>query len=222
VVTRVLKRAWEIVHDTPDRALHPFRRQRATQELRGQVPKTVVFICQGNICRSPFAAGYFQRLAGTALKQRIATSSVGFISPGRGAPPAALAAASRRGVDLSRHRSRLVSAKVLRTAELLVVMSPEQARAIRRLAKRPVQVLVLGDLDPELIPSRTIVDPWGASDDVFDASYDRIERCVGALVRLMTEDSGGSAPETEPTSRASSADSAGRAARGTSRQGLPR
>jgi protein-tyrosine-phosphatase len=211
-----------MVQDTPDRALHPLRRQRAAHELRGHVPKTVVFICQGNICRSPFAAAYFQRLAGTTLKQRIATSSAGFIGPGRGAPPAALAAASKRDVDLSSHQSRLVTAKVLRTADLVVVMSAEQARAIRRLAKRQVHVLVLGDLDPQLPPSRTVVDPWGASDDVFDASYDRIERCVGALVRLMSDDSGGSTPEAEkPTTRASSAESADRAARDTSRQELP-
>jgi protein-tyrosine phosphatase len=222
VVKRVLKRAFEIVEHAPDRALHPLRRQRAAQELRGHVPKNVVFVCHGNICRSPFAAAYFQRLAASTLKHRIATSSVGFIGPGRGAPPAALAAASRRDLDLSRHRSRLVSAKVLRAADLVVVMSAEQARTIRRLSKRRVHVLVLGDLDPESISSRTVIDPWGGSDAVFDASYDRIERCVRELVRLVGEGSGPLHPEPEPITRASNAGSGGRAARGTSRRGLPR
>jgi len=222
VVKRALKFAWHAMQDAPDRALHPFRRQRASRELRGKLPKSVVFVCHGNICRSPFAAACFQRLASASLKRRIATSSVGFIGPGRGAPPAALSAAERRGLDLSKHRSRLVTPKVLRAADLIVVMSPEQARMLRRAAKHEVRIVVLGDLDPQAISARTVIDPWGGSDEVFDASYDRIERCIRELVRLLSDDAPDPKSPAEPATRASSEASVGRAGRGTSPRERPR
>jgi hypothetical protein len=48
---------------------------------------------------------------------------------------------------------------------------------------------VLGDLDPLPIATRTITDPWGRTADVFDLVFDRIDRCVDELVRLVREGS---------------------------------
>ena len=56
---------------------------------------------------------------------------------------------------------------------------------MRRSGGGRVEVIVLGDLDPEPIFSRTIVDPWAEDDTVYEESYDRIDRCVRELVRLM-------------------------------------
>jgi protein-tyrosine-phosphatase len=74
----------------------------------------------------------------------------------------------------------------LHAADLVVVMSSEQARGIRaRLRSSSSRVLVLGDLDPQSIARRTISDPWGGPDSGFDASYDRIDRCVRELARVI-------------------------------------
>lgn len=185
MVKQVVKGAWHVVQHVPDRALHSLRRRQAARRLRGRLPASVIFVCHGNICRSPFAAALFDRLAREQLPARVATSSLGFIGPGRRPPPAALAAATRRGLNISAHRSRLVTPKAIRAAGLTVVMSGEQAHMIRRLADPGAKVLVLGDLDPSPISARTIIDPWGASDAVFDESYARIDRCVRELVRLI-------------------------------------
>jgi protein-tyrosine phosphatase len=210
VVKRFLKRAWHVLRHVPDRALHPLRRERAARQLRGRAPASVMFVCHGNICRSPFAALLFDQLANDRLPSRIDTSSVGFIGPGRGSPPPALAAAARRGIDLSAHRSRLVTPKLIRSTGLVVVMSAEQARTVKRYGDG-VRVLVLGDLDPAPIMARTVIDPWGGSDEVFDDSYDRIDRCVRELVRLIAGNAGEPATaELGRPTRASSAASAGR------------
>jgi len=67
-------------------------------------------------------------------------------------------------------------------------MSAEQARAIRaRVRPGSARVLVLGDLDPVPITRRTIADPWGGSDSAFVASYDRIDRCVRELARIIRD-----------------------------------
>ena len=68
-------------------------------------------------------------------------------------------------------------------------MAVNQAAGIRARYGRDVHVLVLGDLDPLSIATRTVTDPWGRSADVFDLVFDRIDRCVGELVLLVTEGS---------------------------------
>ena len=64
-------------------------------------------------------------------------------------------------------------------------MSADQARVVRRVGRTEIPIVILGDLDPEAVEERTIVDPMGDSDEVFDESYARIERCIAALIDLM-------------------------------------
>jgi len=168
---------------SPGKLLHPLRRRAARAALQGRAPRTIVVVCHGNICRSPLAAALLRR----ALEPvGIRVESAGFIGPNRLAPRDAVAAAARRGVDLSDHRSRLLTADVVSAADLLVVMEPgQQRRVCERFGRWPRDVLVLGDLDPAPIEERTIRDPIEQGPDVFEASYARIECCVAALVRVL-------------------------------------
>jgi protein-tyrosine phosphatase len=168
----------------PARLLHPLRRRAARAALRGRAPRTIVVVCHGNICRSPLAAALLRRALGPT---GIRVESAGFIGPNRPAPRDAVAAAARRGVDLSDHRSRLLTADLVSSADLLVVMGPEQQRAVcERFGRWPRDVIVLGDLDPAPIEARTIRDPIEQGPDVFEESYARIEICVAAFVRVLT------------------------------------
>jgi protein-tyrosine phosphatase len=139
----------------------------------------VLFICLGNICRSPYAAAAFRSLA---AGENLAVDSAGFIGPGRPSPAEALQEARQRGLDLTRHRSQLVTAEALAAAELIVVMDPRQARKIRGLGADPRRVLILGDLDPDRIEKRAIRDPFDQPGPVFSESFDRIDRCLRVLV----------------------------------------
>jgi len=113
-------------------------------------------------------------------------SSAGFVGPGRQSPPEALAAGLRRSYDLHDHRSQLATPIILRAADLIVVMSKEQARAAYLTGGAPrAPIVALGDFDPDPIDRRTILDPWGMSSSAFDQSYDRIERCVRELVAAI-------------------------------------
>ena len=166
--------------DAPARLLHPFRRRAARAALRGRAPRTIVVVCHGNICRSPVAAALLLRALGPAGTR---VESAGFIGPNRPAPRDAITAAARRGVDLADHRSRLLTADVVGAADLLVVMEPEQQRAVcERFGRWPRDVIVLGDLDPAAVEGRTIRDPVNQPSEVFDQSYERIERCVREFV----------------------------------------
>lgn len=153
----------------------------------------MIFVCHGNICRSPFAEGIFRSVLPPGASSRIEVRSTGFHpSEGRESPPDAVASAGRRGVDLSGHRSRSLAAGPGTGAcvdgALIFVMEPSQRRRLLRSASvHPCAVLILGDLDPEPIRRRGIRDPYGSPQHVFDQVFGRIERCVGEAARVLAD-----------------------------------
>ncbi len=140
-------------------------------------------VCHGNICRSPFAAALLARdLAPAGVR----VDSAGFTAPNRPCPPEAVTVAARRGVDLSAHRSRLLTATAAHAADLVVVMDPDQGRSLcDRFGRLWRDILVLGDLDPERIAARPIRDPVNQDAEVFEEAYARIERCIAQLIRAL-------------------------------------
>src|SRR5258708_15102197 len=108
------------VRRTPERLLHPLRRRKSVDALRARArPKTVLVVCNGNICRSPVAAAL---LARELAVHGITVQSAGFLGFNRPVHPAALAAAAGHGLDLADHRSRLVTADLVRSADLIVAI----------------------------------------------------------------------------------------------------
>lgn len=182
-----LRSAVREIRHLPDRAAHASRRAVAQRRLVACAPiKNALFICHGNVCRSPFAAYVFARRM-KELRLPVDVRSAGFIGPDRESPPKALSAAARRGLNMTAHRSQLITNELLRISDLIVVMSVEQVAALGNAGSYgPGQVVILGDVDPGAIERRTVLDPWGGEDELFDQSYDRIERCVNEMVRVLT------------------------------------
>jgi len=168
-----------------ERLLHRWRRRRALARLRRhRMPRGVLFVCHGNICRSPYAAGVFRARLGRAHNV-IRVRSAGFIEPDRASPRFAVEEAAARGVNLRDHRSMTLSAEELRLTQLVVVMEPAQAYALRERFSTTGTILVLADLDPLSEGDRVIIDPVERSRAVFAASYDRIDRCVAVLAEAV-------------------------------------
>jgi protein-tyrosine phosphatase len=161
---------------------HPERHRAATERLRGLPAKPrLVVICHGNICRSP----YLEALLRTALPSA-EVSSAGFVGAGRGVPPHSSEVAGRKGLDLSAHRSRLITSDILDQADLLIVMGEDQERALRiGFGVPPDQIVVAADLDPESTHGRTVLDPWGQPIKAFEASFERLDRIAAHFVSVM-------------------------------------
>ena len=181
--------ATRLVRALPARVLHRLRRRKAIAQLRARgLPRSILVVCHGNICRSPYAAGRLrQLLSATAAADGIRVDSAGFIGARRPAPPEAVTVARAHGVDLSQHRSQLLGAQEVAGAELILVMEPAQQQAVcANFGRWPADVVVLGDLDPEPITGRAIRDPVEQPASVFEESYARIDRCLRALVSAMS------------------------------------
>lgn len=173
----------------PDRARQRARFRDAVAALGERPrPRRVLILCQGNICRSPFAAALLSRQL-QVCDPGVDVESAGFLPPGRPSPPEAQATAAQWDVDLTRHRSRHLTPQLSQAADLIVVMEPAQRRMVRERTGRLVGgVMVLGDFDPRLMVPRTIPDPIDEDLAAYEQCYARIARCtrvLGAVVRRL-------------------------------------
>ncbi len=141
---------------------------------------SVLVVCLGNVCRSPYAEAALRRMLPS-----LRVASAGLIGAGRSVPPEALKIGRERGLDLSRHVSRIATKETAAGYDLIVVMEPRQTWELEPAIRKGKLVIVLGDLDPVAQGRRTIADPWGKELDEFRASFDRIDRCLASLVEGM-------------------------------------
>jgi protein-tyrosine phosphatase len=179
---RVLKHAYETTRNLPDRLLHKRRHDAVVRRLsRGDRPRRILVVCHGNICRSPYLEAVLQRaLTGTEV------SSAGFVGRGRAVPQIAISLGYKRGLDLSGHRSRPLTTPTVRSADLVIVMDADQAHNLARMFPiERARIVIAGDLDPRSGANRGITDPWNRSGDVFESSFDRLDRCAHTLATIL-------------------------------------
>ena len=135
----------------------------------------LVFVCTGNICRSPYAEARARRAGLSAISVAVRGDS--------GAPafPAAIAAARATGIDLTGHRSTAINEIRLTPADLLVAMERWQAAAIA--GRGGAQTTLLGLWSTPRRPH--LHDPHRLSDDYFRTCFALIDSGVDAIAARM-------------------------------------
>jgi protein-tyrosine phosphatase len=181
-VYRALKAAYTWVRHMPDRLLHRRRHLEARERLvKLQTVRTILVVCHGNICRSPYLEAVLRREL-----PAVSVTSAGLVGPDRPVPKNSLTVTAERGLDLSTFRSRPLSRVNAREIDLVIVMDPGQERHLSHVyGVSPKRLFVAGDLDPVRAATRAIQDPWRQSVDVFRASFDRLDRCAATIATLM-------------------------------------
>ena len=105
----------------------------------------------------------------------------------RPSPPAALAAAARRGVDLAGHRSQHAWAETVAQAAVILIFDQVNRRSFEaRYPELRERVFLLSALD-NAGSETEIADPDGKSEAFFASTYERIDRCTERLARLVAE-----------------------------------
>ncbi len=136
-------------------------------------PIGVLFVCMGNICRSPMAEAVFRRhVAAAGLDERFFIDSAGTGSWHVGEPPhhGTLAVLARRGIDPGNQRARQIARSDFDRFDYIVAMDHENLAALQRLRRDTrAQVSLLLSHAPGL-SVREVPDPYytGGFDQVFD------------------------------------------------------
>lgn len=141
---------------------------------------SVLFVCMGNICRSPTAEGVFRRLVEEqGLGERIQIDSAGThdYHVGKAPDQRSQKAAQRRGVDLSGLRARTVEPADFERFDWILVMDSANLDRVGSLQpdKSKARLGLFLDFAPDL-PEREVPDPYYGDGDGFEHVLDLVER----------------------------------------------
>jgi protein-tyrosine phosphatase len=149
---------------------------------------SVLFVCTGNICRSPTAEGVFRHCVEKAgLTARIVSDSAGTHDYHVGEPPdpRAQAAARRRGYELGELRARRVRREDFELFDYVLAMDEANLSQLERLCPRKHThklklFLEFGDGSPREVP-----DPYYGGPEGFERVLDLVERAAQRLLRHL-------------------------------------
>jgi protein-tyrosine-phosphatase/tRNA A37 threonylcarbamoyladenosine synthetase subunit TsaC/SUA5/YrdC len=158
-------------------------------EIEATAPCHIVFVCTGNTCRSPLAAGLLVKLLADRLgcgpadlpAHGFCVHSAGLAAMmGAEATPEAVMVAREFGADLGGHRSQLLTMEILAQADYLFAMTRSHLRVLED---------VRGTVAPRLLsPSgQEVFDPIGGDADLYRACARQIQCCLQELLPELQE-----------------------------------
>lgn len=154
-------------------------------------PMRVLFVCLGNICRSPTAESVLRAFAAReAPELNLEVDSAGTAGYHIGEPPDARTrqAAARRGYDLGRLRARVVAPADFERFDLILAMDRENLSVLRRRAPEGTheRLRLLLEFAPPGSPE-DVPDPYYGGPNGFEEVLDLIEAAVSGLLRHLRQ-----------------------------------
>jgi protein-tyrosine phosphatase len=149
----------------------------------------IVFVCLGNICRSPTAEGVMRHAierAGLAGQVTLDSAGTGGWHVGEPPDPRTCRAAAKRGYDLDGLRARQFTRQDFASFDLVVAMDRQNLAAIERLATTcsgPMpQIRLMRSFDPTAERGAEVPDPYSGGARGFEEVLDICERACAGLV----------------------------------------
>src|SRR5580658_10939894 len=150
--------------------------------------KTILFICTGNVCRSPMAEGLFRKATDGKGEFRVLSAGLGAID---GQPPTMHSVTAMRelGIDISNQRSRALTAELVRQADYIFGMTHGHVDTISLLYPAAAEkTFLLREFDDTVEPyEKDIADPIGCSYQVYVHCREQIEKSIASLLKFMEQ-----------------------------------
>src|SRR5438105_1254991 len=153
--------------------------------------KTILFVCTGDICRSPMAEGLFRHAVKGRNDFRVISAGVGAVD---GLPPSehAVRELKELGIDISKQRSHMLTSDLIQQADYIFGMTYSHVDAITMLYPHAAEkTFLLREFDETLDSyENDISDPIGGSYEVYLACRDQIEQGIAAMLKFIDQTSG--------------------------------
>ena len=160
----------------------------------GERPYRIVFVCTGNICRSPMAEVITRSLArtavigdGTRLGEHVEVASAGTGPWHEGEPmhPYAAVSLSRGGYPRERHVAHQFTSSDLGRIDLMVALDRRHRQTLRGLGADPDRLVLLRSFDKAAGAAADVPDPYYGDQAVFDECRDMIAAACRGLVASL-------------------------------------
>ncbi|HMP76819.1 MAG TPA: ribose 5-phosphate isomerase B [Kiritimatiellia bacterium] len=155
----------------------------------------ILFVCTGNICRSPMAEAIFRHRLGDRPGWTVGSAGV---AAGRGLPASgeAVRALKEWGVDLSKHKSRPLTGALVDAADWIIVMTDGHAQVVKAVFPEAAdRVRLLTDFGARR--GGDVPDPIGQSLDVYRHTRDQIDRAMADVLLSVLQETNELSTETE-------------------------
>ncbi|MFP5076757.1 low molecular weight protein-tyrosine-phosphatase [Rhizobium sp. YIM 134829] len=150
--------------------------------------RRILFVCLGNICRSPMAEGIARHLAEQAdCAQPLQFDSAGTGRWHLGDPPdpRAIATAARKGVDIAALRGRQVAAQDFARFDLILALDRSNLAALRAKAPAGAKARLALFLEETLGRAEDVPDPYFGAEDGFETVYTMLFEGCSALIEKL-------------------------------------
>lgn len=145
-------------------------------------PARVVFVCWGNICRSPMAErvaqAWFRR---DGVDATVTSAGVSDEEEGRPIDGRARAVLTRHGYAADGHVAHEITAGEIRDADLVVAAEPLHIRMLERIRPGADNLRLISDFDPQAAPGTPLPDPWYGGAEGFESTLRAIERAMPGI-----------------------------------------
>ncbi len=160
--------------------------------------KTILFVCTGNICRSPMAEGLFRHLTRNTGKYQVLSAGVGAID-GQAPSAHAVRAMKEMGIDISRQRSRALNSALVDAADFIFGLTHSHVESIILLYPQAAEkTFVLREFDDTLdYFGKDISDPIGESYEVYVHCRDEIEEGILSMLTFMEQQGANSSQQQD-------------------------
>jgi len=156
-------------------------------------PRSFLFVCKGNICRSPFAEHLAAKLWDERHVTRSVFGSAGLhVSKPLPSPEDAIRVAKQYGVHLDSHRSQAISQELVESYDMIIAMEAWQYAELQYSYKHHVGKLFLLPLldsneegKQQGFAAFNIQDPYGGPPSAFEECFERVGKCLARLVALI-------------------------------------
>jgi len=150
--------------------------------------KSVLFVCTGNICRSPIAEGIFRQLLGNRKDIEVASAGVHAV---RGQPPSlyAVQVCEEEGVDISGLRSQPLTAALIDRATHIFAMTGAHLETIQMLFPDGAEksFLLREFEEPDTTVWRDVPDPIGLGRDVYEVCASTIKNALPSVLAFVEQ-----------------------------------